>query len=106
MERRIALITGAGSGIGRVSALALWEAGYSLALAGRREDKLYETVAIANVSDDRALVVPTDVSDRAAVAALFAAVKDRFGRLDVLFNNAGLNAPAHPARRLDGAPME
>ena len=100
MERRIALITGAGSGIGRVSALALWEAGYSLALAGRREDKLYETVAIANVSDDRALVVPTDVSDRGAVAALFAAVKDRFGRLDVLFNNAGMNAAATPLEDL------
>ena len=96
MERRIALITGAGSGIGRVSALALWEAGYSLALAGRREDALRETVAMANVSDDRALALPTDVTDRQAVAALFAAVKDRFGRLDLLFNNAGMNAPAIP----------
>ncbi len=96
MERRIALITGAGSGIGRVSALALWKEGYALALAGRRADKLHETVAMAQVSDDRALVIPTDVSDRGAVAALFAAVVDRFGRLDLLFNNAGMNAPAIP----------
>ena len=96
MERRIALITGAGSGIGRVSALALWNAGYWLALAGRREAALRETVAMANVSTDRALVVPTDVTDRQAVAALFAAVKERFGRLDLLFNNAGMNAPAIP----------
>ncbi len=94
MARRIGLITGAGSGIGRVSALALWEAGYSLALAGRREEALHETVDMANVSDDRALVLPTDVSDRLAVSSLFAAVKSRFGRLDLLFNNAGMNAPA------------
>ena len=93
---RIALITGAGSGIGRVTAFALWEAGYELALAGRREDKLRETVNEAGVNDERALVVPTDVSDRQAVVRLFAAVKERFGRLDVLFNNAGMNAPAIP----------
>lgn len=100
MARRIALITGAGSGIGRVSALALWEAGYSLALAGRREVALRETVAMAQASDDRALVLPTDVTDRRAVAALFAAVKSRFGRLDLLFNNAGMNAPAVPLEDL------
>ncbi|MCY3915189.1 MAG: SDR family NAD(P)-dependent oxidoreductase [Chloroflexi bacterium] len=100
MARRIGLITGAGSGIGRVSALALWEAGYSLALAGRREEALRETAAMAKVSDDRALVFPTDVTDRSAVAALFAAVKSRFGRLDLLFNNAGMNAPAIPLEDL------
>ena len=100
MARRIGLITGAGSGIGRVSALALWEAGYALALAGRREEALRETVAMAKVSDDRALVWPTDVTDRRAVAALFAAVKSRFGRLDLLFNNAGMNAPAIPLEDL------
>jgi len=100
MARRIALITGAGSGIGRVSALALWKEGWSLTLAGRREGALRETVAIANVSDDRALVLPTDVSDHEAVIRLFAAVKDRFGRLDLLFNNAGLNAPAIPLEDL------
>lgn len=100
MARRIGLITGAGSGIGRVSALALWEAGYSLALAGRREEALRETVAMAGVSDDRALVLPTDVTDRVAVATLFAAVKSRFGRVDLLFNNAGMNAPAIPLEDL------
>lgn len=100
MARRIGLITGAGSGIGRVSALALWEAGYSLALAGRREDALRETVALAKVSNDRALVAPTDVSDRAAVLRLFAAVKDEYGRLDLLFNNAGMSAPAVPLEEL------
>lgn len=102
MEGKIALITGAGSGIGRVSALALWEAGYTLALAGRREQALRETVTMAGVSDERALVVPTDVSDREAVVALFATVKDRFGRLDLLFNNAGMNAPAIPLDELSG----
>jgi len=100
MALRIGLITGAGSGIGRVSALALWQAGYSLALAGRREEALRETVAMAKVGDDRALVLPTDVTDRRAVAALFAAVKNRFGRLDLLFNNAGMNAPAIPLENL------
>ena len=94
MHRRIALITGAGSGIGRVTALALWEAGFTLALAGRREETLRETVSMAKVDDDRVLIVPTDVSDRQAVIRLFAAVRDRFGRLDLLFNNAGTNAPA------------
>ena len=100
MAARIGLITGAGSGIGRVSALALWEAGYSLALAGRREEALRETVARAKIGADCALVVPTDVSDRQAVLRLFAAVKERFGRLDLLFNNAGMNAPAVPLENL------
>ncbi len=94
MERRISLITGAGSGIGRVSALALLEAGFAVVLAGRREEALRETVALAKVSDDRTLIVPTDVTDRQAVARLFAASRQRFGRLDVLFNNAGINTPA------------
>lgn len=100
MKRRIALITGAGSGIGRVSALALWEQGWTLALAGRREGALRETVALGGVGDDRALVLPTDVSDRAAVVRLFAALEDRYGRLDLLFNNAGLGAPAVPLEEL------
>ncbi len=100
MDRKIALITGAGSGIGRVTALALWNAGYALVLAGRRENKLRETLAAAGVGADRALIVPTDVSDRHAVAQLFAAAKARFGRLDLLFNNAGINAPAVPLEDL------
>ena len=103
MDRRIALITGGGSGIGRVSALALWKEGYSVVLAGRREEMLRETVAMSNVSDDRALVVPTDVTDRRAVAQLFAVTKEHFGRLDVLFNNAGMNAPAIPLEDLSEA---
>ncbi|MCE2472219.1 MAG: SDR family oxidoreductase [Anaerolineae bacterium] len=100
MDRKIALITGAGSGIGRVTALALWQADYSIVLAGRREDKLRETWAAAGVGADRALIVPTDVSDRGAVVQLFAETKRRFGRLDLLFNNAGINAPAIPLEDL------
>ncbi len=100
MDQKIALITGAGSGIGRVTALALWEAGYSIVLAGRRENKLRDTWSTAGVSDDRVLIVPTDVSDRQAVIQLFAKTKARFGRLDLLFNNAGINAPAIPLEAL------
>ena len=100
MEERIAIITGAGSGIGRAAALALWEAGYSLALAGRRKEKLQETVAEAGVSPERALVLPTDVTDRLAVARLFSETKARYGRLDLLFNNAGMGAPPLPLEDL------
>lgn len=100
MDRKIALITGAGSGIGRVTALALWQADYSVVLAGRREDKLRETWVAAGVGADRALIVPTDVSDRGAVVQLFAETKKKFGRLDLLFNNAGINAPAIPLEDL------
>ena len=103
MTPRIALITGAGSGIGRASAHALWDAGYCLALAGRREESLRETVALAGVEDSRALIVPTDVSDRDSVSRLFAAVNARYGRLEVLFNNAGINTPEVP---LDELPHE
>ena len=103
MERRVAMITGAGSGIGRAAALALWEAGYSLALAGRREEKLQETYAAAHVSDDRVLIQPTDVTDRQAVADLFAATGRNFGRLDVLFNNAGIGAPPIALEELSAA---
>lgn len=95
----IALITGAGSGIGRAAALAMWEAGYSLALAGRRKEKLQQTAA--GVAADRALIVPTDVSDLRAVRRLFAMTKAKYGRLDVLFNNAGVGAPNIPLEDLD-----
>ena len=95
----IALITGAGSGIGRAAALAMWEAGYSLTLAGRRKEKLQQTAA--GVAEDRALIVPTDVSDLRAVRHLFAMTKAKYGRLDVLFNNAGIGAPAIPLEDLD-----
>ena len=90
---RIALITGAGSGIGRATAVAMWQAGYSLVLAGRRQETLQQTLAAAAVAADRALIVPTDVSDFQAVRRLFAMTKARYGRLDVLFNNAGIAAP-------------
>lgn len=87
---KIALITGAGSGIGKATTLALFEAGYSVVLAGRREEALQATVSEANVSEDRALVVPTNVRDADSVKNLFAQTKSTFGRLDVLFNNAGM----------------
>lgn len=90
---KFAVVTGAGSGIGRSSALALLGEGYGVALAGRRQEQLEETKALAGSHGANALVVPTDVSDPTSVAALFAATKQRFGRLDLLFNNAGVNVP-------------
>ncbi len=88
---RTALVTGAGGGIGRACALALARDGFTVALAGRRREALEETAALA---DAAALVVPTDVADPASVTALFATLAQAWGRLDVLFNNAGGNAPA------------
>ena len=90
---KVALITGAGSGIGKHAALALLGEGYSLVLAGRRLARLEETLAAAGADGARALAVETDVGDPQSVAALFGAVKERFGRLDLLFNNAGSGAP-------------
>ena len=92
-EQKVALVTGAGSGIGRHSALALVEAGYSVGVAGRRQEALEETVAQAGDAA-QILAVPTDVGDPDAVHALFARLEEHFGRLDVLFNNAGTGAPA------------
>jgi NAD(P)-dependent dehydrogenase (short-subunit alcohol dehydrogenase family) len=97
---RVALVTGAGSGIGRACALALHEAGYHVVLAGRRLDALNETIAAAERDRERLLAVPTDVGDPASVKALFAKTKEAFGRLDVLFNNAGMGAPAIPMEDL------
>ena len=94
MTARIALVTGAGSGVGRAAALALLADGYRLVLAGRRADALDETIALAKANQGDVLAVPTDVTDPAQVEALFAAAKAKFGRLDVLFNNAGGNVPA------------
>ena len=88
----IALVTGAGSGVGRAAALALAADGYHVVLAGRRADALAETAGLAAL--DRCMAVPTDVTDPASVAALFAAIAGRFGRLDVLFNNAGGGVPS------------
>ena len=93
MSRRVAIVTGAGSGIGRASALALLRDGYCVALAGRRTAALAQTAA-ESAAPERALPFATDVSDPEAVRALFAATKQQFGRLDVLFNNAGVSAPA------------
>ena len=98
-ERRVAIVTGAGSGIGRAVALALVENGYAVALAGRRKDKLEETAREA-VAGSATLVVPTDVADASSVSALFQATKHAFGRLDLLFNNAGMAAPGVPLEDL------
>jgi NAD(P)-dependent dehydrogenase (short-subunit alcohol dehydrogenase family) len=90
--QKTAVVTGAGSGIGRAVALALVREGYAVALAGRRREALEETAAAAGPDAARALPMPADVADPAAVAALFAAVRERFGRLDLLFNNAGMGS--------------
>ena len=95
---QVALITGAGTGIGRASAIALSTAGFAIVLAGRRHDTLEETAG-ALVTDH--LMAPTDVTDPAAVDALFGVAEQRFGRVDVVFNNAGTGAPAVPIDELD-----
>jgi NAD(P)-dependent dehydrogenase (short-subunit alcohol dehydrogenase family) len=97
---RIALVTGAGSGIGRQVAIALCEAGYAMVLAGRRQEPLEETAKMAGEFASRTLVVPTDVSEPSSVSALFEKTRGVFGRLDVLFNNAGVNVPAIPMEDL------
>ncbi len=92
MGTKVAIVTGAGSGVGKAVSLALLGEGYHVALAGRRPDALERTVAEAEAAGERALAVPTDVGDPAAVRALFARTRDAFGRLDLLFNNAGAGA--------------
>jgi len=89
-------VTGAGSGIGRASALALVEAGFPVVLAGRRREMLEETATLANAQPPRTLVVQTDVRDPGSVAALFDKVKETYGRIDLLFNNAGTSTRGIP----------
>ncbi len=91
LSSKVALVTGAGSGIGKATAIALFNTGYSVVLAGRRLERLQETVCAMGSGKD-ALAVPTDVSKPDSVNALFAQIKEKFGRLDVLFNNAGISA--------------
>ena len=100
-SEKIAVITGAGSGIGRASAIALAAAGFAVVLAGRRHQMLEETAALAGAGNaeqaaPRSLVVPTDVSDPAAIAALFDRVRSTYGRIDLLFNNAGISTRGIP----------
>lgn len=94
--KKIALVTGASGGIGRAVALALASSGYDVALAGRRVAELERTAADATASGSKMLVAPTDVSKPESVRALFARISEEFGRLDVLFNNAGMSGPAVP----------
>jgi NAD(P)-dependent dehydrogenase (short-subunit alcohol dehydrogenase family) len=96
---KIAMVTGAGSGIGQACALALLNAGYAVVLAGRRKEALERTISLAP-KDCACLAVPTDVRDEASVDALFGALRDRFGRLDLLLNNAGAGAPQIPLEEL------
>lgn len=91
-EIKVAIVTGAGSGIGKAAALALLQGGYRVVLAGRRQEPLADVARISG-APERALVVPADVSDEASVVALFDAALQAFGRVDVLFNNAGISAP-------------
>jgi NAD(P)-dependent dehydrogenase (short-subunit alcohol dehydrogenase family) len=97
---KIALVTGAGSGVGRAVTLALMADGYRLALAGRRAEPLNTLVEEIRAQGGEAIAIPTDVRDPASVDALFAAVEEVYGRLDVIFNNAGINAPAVPMDEL------
>jgi NAD(P)-dependent dehydrogenase (short-subunit alcohol dehydrogenase family) len=97
---KIALVTGAGTGVGRGAALALMQAGFTVVLAGRRKDKLEGVAKEGAAHGGKSLVVPADIADPASIKTLFAKTKETFGRLDVLFNNAGMGAPAVPIEDL------
>jgi len=100
---RVAIVTGAGSGVGRAVALALLADGYRVALAGRRAERLEETARLSGLPGSEVLAVPTDVGDPDSVHALFEKVRTVFGRLDLLFNNAGTGTPAIPIEELSVA---
>ena len=93
---KVAIVTGAGSGVGRATAIALLKDGYQVVLAGRRAERLQQSVTASGLPGSRALAVPTDVTDPASVRGLFARTREAFGRVDLLFNNAGVSAPAIP----------
>jgi NAD(P)-dependent dehydrogenase (short-subunit alcohol dehydrogenase family) len=97
---KIALVTGAGTGVGKAAALALMKSGFAVVLAGRRKEKLEEVAKEGAALGGKSLVVPADIADPASIKALFAKTKETFGRLDVLFNNAGIGAPAVPIEDL------
>ncbi len=99
-QPRVALITGGGSGVGRASALALLRDGWSVAISGRRGERLAETLSLAGGDADRALAVVSDVTEPESIASLFQQVRERFSRLDMLFNNAGGGSPAIPMEEL------
>jgi NAD(P)-dependent dehydrogenase (short-subunit alcohol dehydrogenase family) len=99
-ETKIAMVTGAGSGIGRATALAFLKEGYAVVLTGRHAETLEQTLAEAGADVRRALAIPADVGDEGAVQRLFEKTRERFGRLDVLFNNAGTGAPPVPLEEL------
>src|SRR6185295_3660229 len=103
MAEKVALVTGAGSGVGKAAALALASKGFAIALAGRRKEPLEAVAEEGRKLGVRTLAIPTDVGDPAAIKALFNAVREHFGRLDVLFNNAGIGAPPVP---LEDLPLE
>jgi NAD(P)-dependent dehydrogenase (short-subunit alcohol dehydrogenase family) len=96
--QKIALVTGAGTGVGRAASLALMHAGFTVVLTGRRKEMLEETAKLGDAG--KSLVVPADMTDPGAIAALFAKVTETYGRLDLLFNNAGMGTPAMPFENL------
>jgi NAD(P)-dependent dehydrogenase (short-subunit alcohol dehydrogenase family) len=99
-DNKVAIITGAGSGIGKATALAFLNDGYQVAFAGRRKEALADAIKEAGADASHAIAVPTDVSDADAVKNLFSTTRDAFGRVDVVFNNAGVNAPGVPLEEL------
>ena len=98
---KVALVTGAGSGIGRAVGVALQAAGYSVVFAGRRAETLEETARMASASGGKMLAIAADISKPESVRELFAKTRNKFGRLDLLFNNAGISAPAVPMEDLE-----